>query len=72
MDSKISGMIREVMLQGFFLLMLLIVAYGNQGSEVFHQNNDLRNRLGSYLEVGSFSIIQACLSNLNYVKMVKV
>ena len=51
MDKKVNSMIREILLQGLFLLMLLIIIYGNQDYDVYLQNNDLRNRLGSYLKV---------------------
>ena len=43
MTKKMQKMIREVLLQAILVLLLMIVIYGNHDSNVYYQNQQLRN-----------------------------
>ena len=49
-DTKMSNMLREMALQIIFILLLMVVITGNQDTNSFLQNQDLRNTFAANLE----------------------
>ena len=49
-DTKMSSMLREMALQIMFILLVMVVINGNQDTNAFLQNQDLRNTFSANLE----------------------